>query len=107
MKRQPYRAGSFYQANREACLREARELIESVDLPKDLPARLFGGIVPHAGWMFSGKTAAATLKALHSRGRLNRVVIFGADHWGIGRAVSFMMRVHGLHRSVRWELMRN
>ena len=84
MKRQPYRAGSFYQANRGACLREARELIESVDLPKDLPPRLFGGIVPHAGWMFSGKTAAATLKALHSRGRLNRVVIFGADHWGIG-----------------------
>lgn len=83
MKRRPYRAGSFYQADPQACRSEASELAASASLPADLPEAIFGGLVPHAGWMFSGATAAMTLKALASRGRLERVVIFGADHWGL------------------------
>lgn len=86
MKRQPYRAGSFYPATREACLKSATEIVESAILPDGVPSRLFGGLVPHAGWMFSGRTAAVTIKALHSRGRLIRVVVFGADHWGLSGA---------------------
>jgi len=39
--------------------------------------------VPHAGWTFSGRTAALTLKALATTAGLARVVIFGSDHWGI------------------------
>ncbi len=83
MKRQPYRAGSFYEAGENACLRSARKLLNDAEIPNDLPEVLFGGLVPHAGWVFSGLTAAITLKALSARGRLGRVVIFGADHWGV------------------------
>jgi AmmeMemoRadiSam system protein B len=82
MKRQPYRAGSFYEAGEDACRRSARKILDEADLPEDLPENLFGGLVPHAGWAFSGLTAAMTLKALAKRDRLKQVVIFGADHWG-------------------------
>ena len=82
MKRQPYRAGSFYEAGEDACRRSARKILDEADLPENLPENLFGGLVPHAGWAFSGLTAATTLKALAKRGKLKRVVIFGADHWG-------------------------
>ncbi len=82
MKRQPYRAGSFYEAGEDACRRSATGILDSATVPADLPEVLFGGLVPHAGWVFSGLTAAMTLKALAKRDRLKRVVIFGADHWG-------------------------
>ncbi len=81
MKRQPFRAGSFYEGAKDACRRSAGELTDSAHVPDDLPDAVFGGLVPHAGWVFSGRTAAMTLKALARRGRLGRVVIFGADHW--------------------------
>lgn len=80
--RKPYRAGSFYQADPRLCRQEAQQLLGQVVLPADLPAVVQGGLVPHAGWVFSGAVAATTLSALARRGRLERVVMFGADHWG-------------------------
>lgn len=76
------RAGSFYDAPAEKCRRHAENLLAQADLPADLPSRLFGGIVPHAGWVFSGRVAAKTLKALAAAGDVGTVVIFGADHTG-------------------------
>lgn len=77
------RAGSFYEGDQQACRQAAQKLLDSPGIPADLPGRLFGGIVPHAGWMFSGRLAALTLKALAaSQGGLKTVVIFGADHTG-------------------------
>ncbi len=95
MKRRAYRAGSFYEADEQACRRAAAELIDQA-AAAELPETLYGGLVPHAGWMFSGRTAAATLKALASRDRLQRVVVFGADHWGIGGTGS-------VHDAGAWE----
>ena len=85
MIRQAYRAGSFYEANAAACRQAAQKILQSAQLPKDLPKGIVGGLVPHAGWVFSGRTAAVTLKAMAAANRLSRVVIFGADHWGIAR----------------------
>jgi len=83
--RQPARAGTFYEASESACRRHAEKLLDACDIPADLPDTLYGGIVPHAGWMFSGKLAAMTFKALASRGTLSTVVLFGADHTGVVR----------------------
>ena len=83
MKRRAYRAGSFYEADERSCRRDAEHIIERAALPADLPETLRGGLVPHAGWVFSGRTAALTLKALAERGRLDRIVLFGSDHWGV------------------------
>jgi AmmeMemoRadiSam system protein B len=78
--RQPARAGQFYEGSRASCQLHAAKLIEAAEPPADLPSPLYGGIVPHAGWAFSGSLAALTLKALHKDAPLQRVVIFGAEH---------------------------
>jgi len=83
MARQPYRAGSFYAADEASCRRHADDLVNRATLPEDLPQAPCGGLVPHAGWVFSGRTAALTLKALAERGQLGRVIVFGSDHWGV------------------------
>jgi AmmeMemoRadiSam system protein B len=78
----PMRAGSFYEGNAESCRKHARSLLEGVELPGDLPETLVGGLVPHAGWAFSGGIAAETIVALEQVGKLGTVVLFGADHVG-------------------------
>lgn len=88
MKRQAYRAGTFYQSSPQACRSEAKGLLDHAALPATLPGVIYGGIVPHAGWTFSGRTAAMTIQALSRSGRLERLVIFGADHWGISNGAA-------------------
>jgi len=78
-------AGSFYDASPAACRRHVEQLLASVELPGDLPARRFGGLVPHAGWVYSGRLAAMTFKALLAGGDVETVVLFGADHTGAVR----------------------
>jgi len=80
--RQPLRAGSFYEASPSSCRHHAEKLLDSADPGKDLPATLFGGLVPHAGWMYSGRLAARTLKSLHAAKPLETVILLGADHTG-------------------------
>jgi len=79
------RAGSFYEAAPSVCRRDAETLIGAVNLPDDLPSPLYGGLVPHAGWVYSGRVAAMTLKALAEAGRAATFVLFGADHTGAAR----------------------
>lgn len=83
--RHPMRAGAFYEESPSSCRHHATKLIEEAKLPEDLPDRLFGGLVPHAGWMYSGKLAALTFKALAASGPIETVVLFGADHVGAVR----------------------
>lgn len=80
--RQPMRAGSFYEASPSSCRHHATKLLDSAEVGEDLPAELYGGLVPHAGWMYSGRVAARTLKTLHSAAPLQTVVLLGADHTG-------------------------
>lgn len=77
--REPVFAGRFYAAGEAACRREVEAC--TTDVPP-LPAGvMYGGIVPHAGWMFSGKVAGKVFAALAAR-RPATVVLFGADHRG-------------------------
>ncbi len=76
------RAGSFYDASASACRSHVEDLLEESALPGDLPARRFGGLVPHAGWVYSGRQAAMTFKALLEGGGVETVVLLGADHTG-------------------------
>jgi hypothetical protein len=78
-------AGGFYEASAGVCRDHAAKLCDSVDLPDDLPEDLRGGLVPHAGWVYSGKLAAMTFKAL-AAGRCGETfVLLGADHTGTAR----------------------
>jgi len=81
--RYPVRAGSFYESSRSSCLHHATKLIDAAPAPDALPGPPVGGLVPHAGWTYSGALAARTLKALAAAQPLETVVLFGADHTGV------------------------
>ncbi|MCL2700501.1 MAG: AmmeMemoRadiSam system protein B [Phycisphaerae bacterium] len=85
--RHAVRAGSFYEASASSCRLHAGKLLTAAEVPADVPARPLGGLVPHAGWVFSGRLAALTFNALFppaSQPSPRTVVLLGADH--VGRA---------------------
>jgi AmmeMemoRadiSam system protein B len=68
-------AGRFYPASR----RECELAIEAMIRPLDLAVQPLGAIVPHAGWVYSGATAASSIIAI-SQAKPETIVIFGAVH---------------------------
>lgn len=80
--RYPARAGSFYEASPDACRRHVEQMLDGATVPDDLPSPRYGGIVPHAGWAFSGVLACQTFKALAETRDVSTFVLFGADHTG-------------------------
>jgi AmmeMemoRadiSam system protein B len=83
--RQPIVAGQFYPAGRDACLAEVRHCLDAAVLPASLPESIVAGIVPHAGWTFSGPTAALVFAAVKKRHeRVDTFVLCGAAHGYVG-----------------------
>lgn len=68
-------AGRFYPSGRDECLRAVSAMTRSVDIA----GTPVGAIVPHAGWVYSGATAALAINAL-AAAKPDCVVIFGATH---------------------------
>ncbi|MEN6480089.1 MAG: AmmeMemoRadiSam system protein B [Anaerolineales bacterium] len=80
--REPAVAGTFYPAGARECTREIEAYLAAVELPEE-PLDAVAGIVPHAGWAYSGQTAAHTLLALAQQ-EPETVVLFGTVHmWGV------------------------
>jgi AmmeMemoRadiSam system protein B len=76
----------FYPAGEVACRREVAEYLGSVE-PADVQSPILGGVVPHAGWAFSGATAAYVYSALNAQCAPETIVLFGAVHsWGVPTA---------------------
>ncbi len=83
--RQPVVAGQFYPGDREQCLAEIRACLASHTLREPLPDPLVAGIVPHAGWTFSGALGAMVFAAVRQqRGAVRTFVVFGAAHGYFG-----------------------
>jgi hypothetical protein len=79
--RTPVVAGQFYPAGRDDCLEQIRECLASRPVGEPLPPAIVGGIVPHAGWTFSGDLAAMVFAAVkEQRGTVDTFVIFGTAH---------------------------
>ena len=77
MLREPAVAGRFYPGTREELVEELLSFMPG----ERAPAGFFGALVPHAGYMFSGKTAGA----VYSRVSLPpSVIILGPNHTGRG-----------------------
>ena len=68
-------AGRFYPSSADDCTR----MLEEMRRPVQVDGEVVGGIVPHAGWVYSGATAALTLAAL-AESHPDTVVVFGAVH---------------------------
>jgi MEMO1 family protein len=83
--RKPIVAGQFYPDDRETCLAQIRACLPTEVPEEGLPRPLVGGLVPHAGWTFSGAVAALVFCALQrGRGSVGTFVIFGAAHGYFG-----------------------
>lgn len=70
-------AGSWYPSGKSQCQKAIEEF---VDTGKPCPSegKFVGGIVPHAGWVYSGKVACSVIRCLHSTGtRPDTIAIFG------------------------------
>jgi len=78
--RQPACAGSFYPSSAEDCAAAVAALREQAPrLPAALRAtRLYGGLVPHAGWVYSGPTALAVFDALNEAQPKPETLVFYA-----------------------------
>lgn len=78
--RQPAVAGLFYPADPRALAGQIQTLLAQVPLPEELvPPKAL--IVPHAGYMYSGSTAAAAFGLLEPlRESVRRVVLIGPSH---------------------------
>lgn len=80
--RRPVVAGQFYPADRAGCIRMIQECLPR-EIPADLPRLIIAGIVPHAGWVYSGAVAAKVFAAIQAQRTPDTVVLVSADHrWG-------------------------
>ena len=83
MIRRPAVAGSFYEERPERLLAQIREFIQE-DQPKE---ETLGAVVPHAGFIYSGKVAGAVYSRLLFP---ETFVILGPNHTGLGAGASIM-----------------
>ena len=76
-QRMPHFAGSWYPDTEERC-REAFEAYEDGCQERAGQGPLVGGIVPHAGWVYSGHIAYNVVRELaRAAGEVDTVVLFG------------------------------
>jgi MEMO1 family protein len=69
-------AGSWYPGSASGCEKEINKFLKEKTIPLSLGRSPVGGIVPHAGWFFSGSIACNVIKALDDSPP-DVVVIFG------------------------------
>ncbi len=91
--RRPVAAGQFYPSSPKELRKNIEECYTHSLGPGHLPPSMqkrsiFGGLVPHAGYRYSGPIAANTYFELSSISRPNLVIIIGPNHWGLGSSVS-------------------
>ena len=84
--RKPIVAGQFYPGQYDSCVDEIDQCLGQGTLSESLPETIVAGIVPHAGWTFSGPTAALVFSAIKQQHeKVHTFVIFGAAHSYFGR----------------------
>jgi AmmeMemoRadiSam system protein B len=67
----------WYPWDGKDCKREIESFVEGWSPPPNLPVKGLGGIIPHAGWYFSGRLAARVFRSLKSERKVELVVIYG------------------------------
>ncbi len=70
-------AGSWYPGDAAGCEREIKTFLAEGKQRPDADRSFIGGIVPHAGWYFSGSIACNVIHWLQDEEPVDVVVIFG------------------------------
>lgn len=73
--RQPC-ARHFYSGD---CRAQIEKFLKGYEIPKELPS-VVAGIVPHAGWVYSGAVAARVFKCISVRNNPATFILLGAAH---------------------------
>lgn len=73
--RQPY-ARQFYPGD---CAAQIEQFLKGYSVPHE-PANAVAGMVPHAGWVFSGALAAKVFKCLSVKSAPDTFILLGAVH---------------------------
>jgi AmmeMemoRadiSam system protein B len=83
MIREPAVAGRFYAKEPKQCLADveacARQAAQN-EIVAPSADRIVGGVVPHAGWVYSGAIAARVFAEIAARQHPQAIVVFGAIH---------------------------
>jgi AmmeMemoRadiSam system protein B len=75
--RKPILAGSWYPATAEECRRQIDAFLRDPEVRPPAPGRRVGGIVPHAGWIYSGAVACNVIRYLAEGELPDTVVVYG------------------------------
>jgi len=70
-------AGSWYPDTSFECEKEIKNFLKQSEPGKFKKKQLFGGIVPHAGWYFSGSVACSVINALSQGNPPDVIAVFG------------------------------
>ena len=73
-------AGSWYPESADRCKSAIKRFCDDLSIGGDtnLPDNPVGGIVPHAGWIYSGKLACRVFSVLAHGGRVvDSIILFG------------------------------
>lgn len=70
-------AGSWYPGSASGCREQIAAFIGSVDAGAAAATPRYGGVVPHAGWVYSGTIACRVFHHLAQATRPDAVVVFG------------------------------
>ena len=87
MIRNPAVAGQFYRGTKEALEREVAPLVGKVAAKEDA----IGVVSPHAGYLYSGAVAGATLSSIKPK---KTYVIIGPNHTGMGEPFGPLIGKH-------------
>ena len=94
MKRYPAVAGQFYPGLKEDLTKQIERCFLHELGPGKLPSekieneKIVGGIVPHAGYVYSGPIASHFYYELSKQKKPDTVIILGPNHQGVGNGVA-------------------
>lgn len=87
--RKPVVRGRFYPFGEEECRQEIKEYLKTATEAQK-PERVVAGLVPHAGWVYSGPTAAKVFFNIKKKGSPDTFIVFGSVHTpGVYQAAMF------------------
>lgn len=75
--RKPIYAGSWYPSGAAECKQQISRFLNDARFQPDLSKTYIAGVVPHAGWRFSGSLAANVIHALKDEADPDVLVLFG------------------------------
>ncbi|QRF75836.1 Memo-like protein [Thermoplasmatales archaeon] len=86
--RHPAVSGMFYPSAKPDLEAAIDKVLSAAVLPETEMKRLIGVVVPHAGYEYSGGTAAYSYNSIRKYSSSRNFVIIGPNHRGIGSSVS-------------------